>query len=178
MEKKYPEHPVYKWSTKRLEDAVTKFRKVFIFELKHLILAEYGLADMLLDTGIIDLNGWEAKTNKDYPVMSLRFRDEPISGPDYRQFQPFRLLRVSCGIGSHPVIMNLEECKLENKSAVIFGIGVVTNDGASSISPVSMDVMWMDVETLRLHKGVGITKKQAMIMLAEAVKASKDTMRK
>jgi hypothetical protein len=175
MEKKYPEHPVYKWSTERLDNAVAKFRKVFIHELRHLILAEYGLVDTLLDTGIIDLNAWEATTNKDYPVVSLRFRDEPILGPDYCQFQLFRLLRISYGIGSHPVITNLEECKRENKSAIIFGVGVVTNDGTSSIGPVNMDVIWMNVETLRLHKSDGITKAQAMVMLAEAVKTGKGT---
>jgi hypothetical protein len=178
MEKNYPQHPVYRWSTERLDNAVHKFRKVFISELRHLVLAEYGLADMLLDTGIIDLNGWEAKTNQDYPVVSLKFCDEHIPGPDYRQFQLFRLLRVSCGIGSHPVIMNLEECKRENKTAIILGIGVVSDDGASSIGPVNMDVIWTNVETLRLHKGVRLSRAQAMIMLAEAVKAGKGAMRK
>jgi hypothetical protein len=111
MEKKYTEHPVYKLSTEWLDDAMTKFHKTFIFELQDLIMAEYELTDTLLETGVIDENAWEAKTNTDYPVLSLKFCNEPIEGPDYHQFEVFRLLEETLGLGWHPVIKNMEEFK-------------------------------------------------------------------
>ncbi|KIM72794.1 hypothetical protein PILCRDRAFT_15776 [Piloderma croceum F 1598] len=135
MEKKYAEHPVYKWSTERLDDAMTKFHLTFIFELQDLIVAEYELTDTLLETGVIDENAWEAKTNTDYPVLSLKFRNEPIEGPDYRQFEVFRLLRETLGLGWHPVIKNMEEFKRETKTSVILGISVVTDEGTRKVGP-------------------------------------------
>jgi hypothetical protein len=161
-----------------VDKAVTKFRKVFIAELQRLVMIEYGLTDLLSNTDTIDLNGWEAKTSKDFPVFALQFRKEPIPGADYRQFQLFRMMRMAYGIGSHPVIMNLEKRKRESKTANILGLGVVNDDGTRSIGPLNMDVIWTNAEELRGLRGLNISKQQAMLAAAEAVEAGKGLVQK
>ena len=177
MQQEYPEHLIYKWTTERLDKAVIKFCKTFIVELQYLVLTDYGLINTLSDGSDINLSTWAAQTSKDFPIFTLKFRKEPIAGPDFRQFQLFQMRQMAYGITPHPIIANLEECKREKKTANILGIGVV-NDEGTSIGPLNLEVVWTNAEAVRLFKNVNLSKEQAMVLAADAVKAGKGIIRK
>lgn len=84
-----PLHPDFGWGPQRMDAAVVKFNRKFMFELQSLAVRALGLLDLVAPDGgrVEDVARWDEIAEDGMVVFLLALKKNPASRRDYRQLE-------------------------------------------------------------------------------------------
>ena len=99
MKHEFGKHLKYNWDNVWMVKGLEKLWKVYAIELKFVVFTEYGLRELLWEKGVLNVEEWKKRCEKDYLQFELTLRGMGIEGRDYWQYeiQLIRWMRLGSG---------------------------------------------------------------------------------
>jgi hypothetical protein len=157
MKHEFGKHPKYNWDNVRMSKAIERFRKVYAMELSFVVFTEYGLSELLSEEGVLNVEEWKKRCEKDYLLFELMLRGMPIKGADYRQFQIHSIRRMRLGSGEWEE--NMRGSMEKMGAGMMLGVTVIDENG-KPLSGIGSEIYGANEEMIMMHKMMkGDTKK-------------------
>jgi hypothetical protein len=143
--------------------------------MQFVIWATLGLTSsaVISKEGLVNFDEWNKRSRCTFVTFGIQFRDEPISGKDYRQFE---LVTYVSGlvkdVASVAEFAQLEKELDEHKPADLMGVRVITRNGVC-MSPLAVELYSCNIGALQDFALLNMDEDGAKKMLKAAVEKGK-----